>query len=301
MEIREDDDIEVVEQTPPPAPPEEPVDEDKPLTAATDETDEAEREREVIRERRRQEKQERKERRDAAIRRDKVELDFLRRRNDELERRITGVEQKAQQNDVATIEVQLKAAMTEVEMAEKVIAKAVAAGNGEDVTKAMRYRDQAMAKAQQLNAARQSPPKASPKAPEVDPEVLHHAREFMDENSWYDPNAGDEASSVVLAIDQALSREGLDPRSEDYWVELRRRAAKRLPEKFEAPTAPVRTPRGGPPVGGGKTDAPPSAKREFYISPERKQALVEAGVWDDPVLRQKYVKRYAEYDRANKA
>ena len=31
------------------------------------------------------------------------------------------------------------------------------------------------------------------------------------------------------------------------------------------------------------------------------QALVDAGVWDDPVLRQKYVKRYSEYDRQQKS
>ena len=46
-------------------------------------------EREAIRERRRQEKQERKERREKAITRDKIELDFLRKRNDELDRRLT--------------------------------------------------------------------------------------------------------------------------------------------------------------------------------------------------------------------
>ena len=50
-----------------------------------------------------------------------------------------------------------------------------------------------------------------------------------------------------------------------------------------------------------RSHAPTSTRKEVYISPERKQALIEAGVWDDPVLRQKYVKRYAEYDRQNKA
>ena len=32
-----------------------------------------------------------------------------------------------------------------------------------------------------------------------------------------------------------------------------------------------------------------------------KQALIEAGVWDDSVLRAKYIKRYAEYDKNNRA
>jgi hypothetical protein len=54
-------------------------------------------------------------------------------------------------------------------------------------------------------------------------------------------------------------------------------------------------------VGSGREHAPASTRKEIYVSPERKQALIEAGVWDDPVLRMKYVKRYAEYDRTNKA
>jgi hypothetical protein len=53
-------------------------------------------------------------------------------------------------------------------------------------------------------------------------------------------------------------------------------------------------------VGSGREHAPTSTRKEIYISPERKQALMEAGVWDDATLRNKYVKRYAEYDRKNK-
>ena len=40
-------------------------------------------------------------------------------------------------------------------------------------------------------------------------------------------------------------------------------------------------------------------KNEVYISPERKSALIDAGAWEDPVLRKKYLRRYAEYDRKN--
>jgi hypothetical protein len=38
-----------------------------------------------------------------------------------------------------------------------------------------------------------------------------------------------------------------------------------------------------------------------YISPERKDAMQEAGVWDDPVLRNKYLKAYSDYDREQKS
>jgi hypothetical protein len=101
-----------------------------------------------------------------------------------------------------------------------------------------------------------------------------------------------------------MAKDGFDPRTEDYWDELRKRAARRLPDKFGETDKPVakepRNPRGGPTVGSGREHAPTSTRKEIYISPERKQALVDAGVWDDPVLRQKYVKRYAEYDRQRK-
>lgn len=275
--------------------------EDERLSAknATDE------EREAIRERRRLEKQERKERREKAISRDKIEMEFLRKRNDDLERRLSAQEQRVFSIDVNNIDAQIAAARNEINMAEQVIAKAVAAGNGEDVAQALRYRDEAMVRVNQLaqsklQAAQRAVP---PPAPLLDDMTIHHAQEFMRENPWYDPQARDEDSAIVLAIDQALVKDGYDSKNEDYWEELRRRASRRLPERFgsESKTEAGRRPRGGPAVGSGKEHAPASTRREIYISPERKQALIEAGVWDDPILRQKYVKRYAEYDRNAKS
>jgi hypothetical protein len=253
--------------------------------------------REAIRERRRLEKKERKERRDKAIDRDKLELNFLRNRNDELERRVGAVETHAQQANLGQIDQQLQQAINEVETAEKIIARAVEAGNGEDVAQAMRYRDQAMVKAQQLNQYKQQQAYQPPRQPQVDNEVVHYAKEFMEENTWYDPNGKDEDSAIVQAIDNKLAEEGYDPRTEDYWDELHSRVKRRLPEKFKA----ARKPTGGPAVGSGREHAPVSTRKEIYISPERKSALQEAGVWDDPVLRQRYIKKYAEYDRANKS
>jgi hypothetical protein len=268
--------------------------------------DEDESDRESIRERRRLEKKERKQRREQAINRDKIELEFLRKRNDDLERRMTGIEQKTQRSDISLIEQKLKEAVNEVQLAEKVIAKAVAAQNGEDVAQALRYRDQAINKARQLDAAKKQAEQAAaaPKQKPIDDVSLEYAREFIKENPWYNPKGNDESSAIVLAIDSALTKEGLDPRSSDYWDELRERIRRRLPEKFDEDDAPApkaqkseRSARGGPQVGSGREHAPTSTRREVYISPERKAALIEAGVWDDPVLRQKYIKKYMEYDR----
>lgn len=252
-------------------------------------------ERAAIRERRRKEKAERKERKEKAITRDKLELDYLRKRNDDLERRLSTQEMRAYQADLQNIDAHFAQAQREVQMAENVIAKASSVGNGEDVVQAIRYRDEAIAKAQQLAQYKQQAAYQAPQmAPVVDDMVMHHAKEFLEENPWYDMQGRDEASAIVLAIDQSLAKEGLNPQSEDYWDELRARVAKRLPDKLGKG---ARRPRGGPSVGSGREYAPSSTRKEVYISAERKQALIEAGVWDDPVLRMKYVKRYAQYDR----
>lgn len=273
-------------------------------------------ERSAIRERRRLEKLERKDRREQAIKRDKLELDFLRKRNDDLERRLGTVEHRTHQADLSQIDTQIAQAKNEAEMAERVIAKAVAAGNGDDVAQAMRYRDQAMQKANQLAFAKQQAmvqrqQANQPKNEGLDDMAMHFAKEFITENSWYDPKGQDEDSAIVLAIDGALHREGFRPDTEEYWDELRDRAARRIPERFKATggakdnqrqqTTPPRQQRGGPAIGSGREHAPTSTRTEVYVSPERKQALIDAGVWDDPVLRMKYVKRYAEYDRNNRA
>ncbi|MFM7011521.1 MAG: hypothetical protein ACKO0Z_19700 [Betaproteobacteria bacterium] len=279
-------------------------------SADEDEGDGNDDEREAIRERRRLEKLERKERRDQAIKRDKLELDFLRKRNEDLERRVTAQEQRAHQVDLSTFDAQIANAAKEAEMADRVIAKAVEAGNGSDVAQALKYRDQAMQKMQQLQLQKQQAAQQRPQGQQLDDMTMHYAKEFMDANPWYDSQGRDEDSAIVIAIDQSLAKDGYNPQSEEYWDELRKRAARRLPERFKTErrdtresreTREERTPRGGPAVGSGREHAPATTRKEIYVSPERKQALIDAGVWDDPVLRMKYVKRYAEYDRNNKA
>lgn len=256
-------------------------------------------EREAIRERRRLEKVERRERREKAIIRDKTELEFLRKRNEDLERRITGVEQHTFQTSLSQLDANIAQARREADMAERVIAKAVEAGNGSDVTQAMRYRDQAFQRIQQLSTVKQqaSPPKPTAT---LDERTAHYAREFLKENTWYDQSGKSEESAIVLAIDQNLAREGFRSDTEEYWQELRTRAARRLPERFK-PVSGERTPRGGPAVGSGKEHAPASTRQEIMVSPDRKQAMIDAGVWDDPTLRARYIKRYAEYDRQHKS
>ena len=318
-EMPDDNKVVIVEDE---APQEEKAEEIKITETAPEESEEVEAsgepdERESIRERRRKEKQERKQRRDTAIKRDKVELNFLRKRNEDLERRISAQEQKSQNLEMGNIDQHIAVAQKELNLADQVIEKGVENQSGEDVRKALAYRDQAQKKIAQLERQKQQAnvqmqQQLQPQTP-VDDRVLAHAQEFMDDNPWYDINGGNEESSIVNAIDASLTKEGFDPATDEYWDELTERAARRLPEKFEdfveevgeqeepTPVKKKRVARGGPAVGSGKEHAPASTRKEVYISPERKQAMMDHGVWDDPVLRQKYVKRYMEWDRENKA
>ena len=43
------------------------------------------------------------------------------------------------------------------------------------------------------------------------------------------------------------------------------------------------------------------SKKLIYVSPERRRAMTEAGVWDDPALRTKYLKAYQDHDNPKSA
>jgi hypothetical protein len=289
------------------------VEEDK-KAASSDEDDDSDGEdvrlseenedREEVRRRRKAEKEDRAARRKAAIERDKTELNFLRLRNEELEKRVMSIEQRTTRSEAASIKERIAEAMAEAQAAERIMAKAVEAGAGEDVTKAMRIRDEAMRKAQQLNYAAQqmaAQARAAQKPAQMDPEVSIMARKWISDNSWYNPKGQDEESRIVQAIDQALMNEGFNPKTDDYWEELDKRIARRLPERKQIDDEPKRNGRKGPMIGGSREHAPASTRREVYVSPERKEAMIQAGVWDDPLLRQKYLKQYAKWDRDNQS
>jgi len=262
--------------------------------------------REELRRKRREEKAERAARRKEAIARDKTELNFLRQRNEALEKRMSAVEMSAVANTISNIDSRLNDKIAEVRAAERIMGQAVEAGNGEDVAKALRIRDEAMKQVQQLQVMKHRQSQTAneihqqPQAP--DPEIASYAQDWVSRNQWYDPKGKTEESKIVLAIDQTLVEEGYNPKSEAYWQELDRRVAKRLPNLkggSDNDDGNARTGRRGPPVGSTRDHAPSSSRQQVYISPERKQAMIDAGVWEDTVLRQRYLKQYAKWDRDN--
>lgn len=249
------------------------------------------------RERRRKRREIQKRAKEAAQR----EIEELRRTVAMLSSRVAATENHAVSTNAQTLEQRLMQAQAEVQQAERIIATATEAGNGNDVVAAMRIRDEAIAQAQhlageaqrlitakqQLEAARNAPPP-------VDPNVVNYAKQWMEANPWYDPQARDRDSALTKAIDNELASEGYNPASREYWEELTARVADAL---GEGPQPKSQTPRRkAPPTGNTREHAPVNTRKEIYVTPERKQAMIEAGVWDDPVLRQRYLKAYQAYD-----
>ena len=222
------------------------------------------------------------------------ELQFLRQLNEDMARRLAAVEGNALSYNNAQLDQRLSDTQREVQQAETIIARAVEAGNGDDVAVAMRMRDEAMAREAQLYSAKTQIEQARTQPAPVDPRVTSLGQQWMEANPWYDPRGSNEDSAVTNAIDTRLVAEGYNPASVAYWEELTRRVSARINTDD---TPPSRDRKRAPPMGTSREHVPPSTKKAVFVTPDRKQAMIEAGVWDDPVRRAQMLKAYQAYDR----
>lgn len=221
------------------------------------------------------------------------ELQTLRQQTLEMQQRLLAIEGHAQQSTVQSLEQKIAQTQNDIRQAEMVIAKATEAGNGDDVVAAMRIRDAAFADLNRLAATReQYTQPRQPQAPQVDPAVAGYAKQWLEANPWYNPAGTDRDSALTKAIDAEVMAEGFNPKSREYWEELTNRVAEALGEN-----EPSRPKRKAPPTGKTREHAPVSTRKEIYVTPERKQAMIEAGAWEDPVKRQRMLKAYQEFDR----
>jgi hypothetical protein len=171
--------------------------------------------------------------------------------------------------------------------------------------------------------------------PVLPPAVKEYVDEFAEKHDWYDPTADtrgfvkDRDSRRVLMIDNELFAEGYDPASPEYWEEMETRIREILPHRFReersgrdddgdnrrqangngrtngrAEVAPARR---GPMTTGSSERAPAAGRTQVRLSPDRKNALIEAQILgnDGSVLdKQKFtrvLKQYAEHDRTANA
>ena len=229
------------------------------------------------------------------------ELAELREQNDALLRRVSVIEGNTLASNVNAIDQRIAQAQADVKQAEAIIARAVEAGNGDDVASAMRLRDEAQYEAQQLWQQKQQVEQVRQQHanPGPDPRVVNYAKEWMDANPWYDPRGRDEDSAITKVIDNQLASEGYNPKDADYWHELTRRVASRIGGDDEVETRQSPSKRKAPPTGTTREHAPVSTKKEIYVTPERKQAMIDAGIWDDVPRRNQMLKAYQAYDKSS--
>lgn len=272
--------------------------------------------------------QKRRKRKREKYDRDQRELGFLRNRNEQLERehstRLASMENRQTQSDVLAIDGRISQAENDVREAESLLTQALEAKDSAAAVEALRVRDQLRdglnqlkgAKHHTVRAAQERQTAATQQPVTQDTQVSQRAREWAREHSWFDPNEGNDDSAIAKAVERRLYNEGrLHPASDEYWDEVDRRLAKRLPEHYgtrvrddDDDTPPARRVNGN----GRDKDSPRRAsgptikvggrertlkKGEVYIDEDRKAALVEAGVWDDPEQREKFLKSYLKYDR----
>lgn len=266
-----------------------------------DETDE---DRERIREARREERRLKKElnkQRDATARN---KISALERRNAELAERLAKVENAAASYQFAQLDKSIEDEATRVEYAKMKMLQAAQSGDAagqvefleqltdakERLKQAQYYKKQQL---EQVKAPKQNVPN------EISTEVQYNATQWLKKNSWYDPQARDTDSRIAKVIDQELAADGWDPSDSEYWEELDNRLSARLPHRYTSKGG-QQTRRAGPTASSRVANTTSAKPGTITLSRDRVQAIKDAGAWDDVEKRNKMIRAYAQYDRANK-
>jgi len=266
---------------------------------------ETEEEREQIREARREERKLKKDLKKQREISAKNKISALEKRNEELARRLAAVENTAASYQFAQIDKAIEDEATRVEYAKMKMLQATQSGDAsaqvdflEQLTDAkQRLKEAQYHKKQQLDQAKV--PKQNVPNP-ITTEVQQNATKWLKKNSWYDPQARDTDSRIAKVIDQELASDGWDPADPEYWDELDSRLSSRLPHRYTAKGGNNLRKSAGPTASSRVANATSAKSGAITISRERVQAIKDAGAWDDVEKRNKMIRAYAQYDRANK-
>lgn len=279
-------------------------DEDQDNDNQSEDLDETEEDREKIREARREERKLKKElskQREASSRH---KISALEKRNEDLARRLAAVENTASSYQFAQIDKSIEDEVTRVEYAKMKMLQAAQNGDAESqveyleqLTDAKQRLNQVQYyKKQQLEAAK-TPKQNVPN--QISKDVQENAGRWLKKNSWYDPQARDTDSRIAKVIDQELANDGWDPADPEYWEELDNRLVARLPHRYTSKGG-ASARRGGPTASSRVSNTATAKPGTITLSRERVQAIRDAGAWDDVEKRNKMIRAYASYDRANK-
>lgn len=263
-------------------------------------------EREAIRSARREERKLKKQLHREKARESNHLIAALRKQNQDLANRIASLETKTSGAELARLDKAIEDAQTRVEYAKLKLQDAVNSQNGEEVAKSQQlwYDNQRQLESLQslkANATKHiSQPKQNITVP--NPVVQRMAATWMERNEWYDPQLKDPDSKVAQSIDQTLTEEGYDPSLPDYWEELDERLQKYLPHRYNSGySSNTRSSRPRSVVtSSGRESVSTPRQTEFRLDADRVRALKDAGMWDNAELRNKMIRKFAEFDRQQK-
>lgn len=222
-------------------------------------------------------------------------LGLMQRQNQELQERLAVLERKTHGADMARYEKAMEDEEYRLRYAQQKMQQATDNSDGAAFTKAQELWYDSRRKLEAMNTYKEQVAKAGTQetAP-ANPKLVRLANGWMERNSWYDPEAGDEDTQIAKVIDNRLVSEGWDPSTQDYWDELDNRLQKRLPHRYTRNTdEPSRRSPRSVVTGSSRESSGGASGNQFVLAPEQVRAMKDAGFWDDPEKRSKMIKRYA--------
>ena len=230
-----------------------------------------------------------------------LKLQMLERQNQELISRLSVVERKTHSADLARIDKAIEDSELRINYAKMKLSEAAEARDGNAMAKAQELWMEARQQAESLRNLKKSATQPRQESSIPDPRLQRNAANWMERNSWFNPDGKDLDSKVAKQVDEQLTSEGWDPNSPDYWDELDNRLQKYVSHRYNAKTDENPNQRSRPRgivTGSGRESASRAGgKNTFTLSPEQVRAMKDAGFWDDSEKRNKMIKRYASEAR----
>jgi len=233
-----------------------------------------------------------------------LQLQMLKRQNDEMARRMAELERKTQYSELSQIDKQIEDENLRLEYAKMKISEAASAGDGDAMVQAQEMLYESKQRLTSLSGVKNNYTKQAqqPRQQEsIDPRMQQQAAKWISRNDWYKPDLTDTDSRIAKSVDEELVKEGWNPNEADYWDELDNRLQKYLPHRYNAPAernSSERKPRNV--VGSSGREASASyggTNRTFTLSPQQVNAIKEAGMWDNIESRNRMIRRYAQQSR----
>lgn len=271
-------------------------------------------EREAIRARRREERRQKKELQRQREDRLRAELAARDQIINSLNTRLQAIETRGVSSDISAIDNELNQLANVYVGLKSQLEKGTENQDGRAVVDATERMLQVRQRAEQLQQrkqmmARSAQQSAAAAAQVPDPRLVNHANRWISDNQWYKVNGTDRDSRIVTALDNALTAEGWDATTPEYWEELSARVADALPHRFarkqemQRNNGAQKPSAGGPPVAGSSRTSASAGRagggKDYTLSPDRVNAMKELGIWDDPKRRADMIAEYKKYDKEN--